>query len=131
MKKTMILVGLVFLTSLLIADWDPGDGHKMHFPQEPDPNGWDVNCVADNIELADDWQCSETGPVEDIHFWISWQEDTIYTDFWIFVTIWSDMPAPGQYGYSQPDQYLWGNTFQPSEYTVNGPFYGNQGWLIQ
>jgi len=24
------------------ADWDPGDGHKMHFPQLPDPEGWDV-----------------------------------------------------------------------------------------
>ena len=24
------------------ADWVPEDGHKMHFPQMPDANGWDV-----------------------------------------------------------------------------------------
>ena len=24
------------------ADWNVGDGHKMHFPQLPDEDGWDV-----------------------------------------------------------------------------------------
>lgn len=51
------------------ADWDPGDGHKMHFPQLPDPDGWDVNFNAD--AMWDDWKCSQSGPVEDIHFWLS------------------------------------------------------------
>jgi len=58
--------------------WDPCDPHKMHYPQLPDPNGWDVAFWFEFMmffpyELADDWQCSKTGPVDDIHFWISWQ----------------------------------------------------------
>ena len=62
------------------ADWQPGDGHKMHFPQLPDEDGWDVNATM-GVCLADDWMCSETGPVEDIHFWGSWKhgDDGILT----------------------------------------------------
>ena len=29
-----------------LADWDPGDGHKMHFPQLSDANGWDIEMVS-------------------------------------------------------------------------------------
>jgi len=81
MKKSMMLVCLVVLVSLLLSDWDPGDGHKMHYPQLPDPNGWDVELLCDYISLADDWQCSETGPVDDIHLWISWEQDDVQTIF--------------------------------------------------
>ncbi len=56
--------------------WQSGDPHKMHFPQLPDVEGWDVDVTYANI-LADDWKCSETGPVEDIHFWYSWLGDKI------------------------------------------------------
>jgi hypothetical protein len=61
----MLMIGT---TTIAIADWEPSDGHKMHFPQMPDPVGWDVNFH--DFYLADDWRCSETGPVTDIHFWI-------------------------------------------------------------
>jgi hypothetical protein len=47
--------------------------HKMHFPQLPDLEGWDVYAVYPKT-LADDWQCSETGEVLDIHFWGSWRD---------------------------------------------------------
>ena len=46
----------------------------MHFPQLPDPNGWDVSLMQPRI-IADDWLCTGTGPVSDIHGWISVQED--------------------------------------------------------
>ena len=46
--------------------------HKMHFPQLPDEDGWDVN--ATDMCLADDWECSETGYVTDVHFWGSWEQ---------------------------------------------------------
>ncbi len=43
MSKTLTFIALVLLIApAAIADWDPGDGHKMHYPQMPDPNGWDV-----------------------------------------------------------------------------------------
>ena len=49
---------------------------KMHFPQLPDPNGWDVKADG-GLCLADDWQCDGTGPVRDIHFWGSWKGDVV------------------------------------------------------
>lgn len=56
-----------------LADWNPGDDFKMHAPQLPDPEGWDI-CLVDQW-LADDFLCTESGPIRDIHFWISWQHD--------------------------------------------------------
>jgi hypothetical protein len=35
-----IFIGLVTaLACRVLADWNPGDPHKMHFPQLPDPSG--------------------------------------------------------------------------------------------
>ena len=65
----MLGLAVLVLTTAARADWNVGDGHKMHYPQLPDPNGWDVNINAD--VMFDDWKCSMTGPVEDIHFWVS------------------------------------------------------------
>ena len=60
-----VAASTMLLAALAVADWDEGDGHKMHFPQLPDPNGWDV--AWSNSWLGDDWVCSESGPVSDIH----------------------------------------------------------------
>ena len=68
-----VLAVVFVLAAPAVADWDPADGHKMHFPQLPDPNGWDVNVTADT--MYDDWKCGGTGPVSDVHFWTSWQND--------------------------------------------------------
>jgi len=60
-----------------LADWDPGDPYKMHYPQLPQvDNGWDV-CLCCQ-QLADDFVCSETGPIEDIHLWVSFKEDLTF-----------------------------------------------------
>ena len=81
---SIVIVLLVAGTAL--ADWFPGEGHKMHFPQLPDlqPTGMDVlaNWPYDASAqtgkiLADDWQCSQDGPVADIHIWGSWEWDRL------------------------------------------------------
>ncbi len=69
------MLGVLFLGSLSVADWSPEDGHKMHFPQMPDPRGWDV-CLGP-MAVADDFECSETGPITEIHFWVSWKDDVV------------------------------------------------------
>ena len=74
MRKLVVLASIVCaaaLTASASGDWVPGDGHKMHFPQLPDEDGWDVK--ASYLCLADDWECSEDGFVRDIHFWGSWK----------------------------------------------------------
>jgi len=75
-KLKLVFLGLISIALLGLpayADWDESNGHKMHFPQLPDEVGWDVACMEPNI-LADDWQCSQTGVVDDIHFWGSWRD---------------------------------------------------------
>lgn len=74
-----LLEGLLATSVILLflpvvrADWNPGEPYKMHFPQEPDPSGWDV-CLVDQW-LADDFVCSQSGAISDIHIWFSWLDD--------------------------------------------------------
>ncbi len=90
--------------------WTPGDGHKMHFPQLPDVIGWDVNATMP-VELADDWVCSESGWVEDIHFWGSWMNDHESELTAFVLSIYSDVPAdPPGIPYSHPGELLWSDT---------------------
>ncbi|MBU0496592.1 MAG: hypothetical protein KKC68_01720 [Candidatus Thermoplasmatota archaeon] len=119
-----ILISMLLITSgtLVLADWEPGDGHKMHFPQLPNPFGWDVDFH--DWWLADDWECSEDGPVEDIHFWISYQEGFEVDIPFIDISIWSNNPGPP----SHPEQMMWQYIFQPGEFIFNGPWDGVQGW---
>jgi hypothetical protein len=133
MLRFLLCTIILFLgvTGIAEADWFPGDGHKMHFPQLPDPFGWDVAFEAtdgNELELADDWECSETGPVSDIHFWISWQGGVVGTIDRIQVEIYSDNPL-GPLGYSEPNELLWSRFFSPGEWTELLYGTGGQGWF--
>ncbi|MFH2056717.1 MAG: hypothetical protein ABIJ61_12220 [bacterium] len=87
--------------------WHPGDGHKMHHPQLPNPQGWDV-MATQGIVLADDWMCSETGPVKDIHFWGSWKDGVVGEILYFVLSIHADIPADqSPTGYSMPGPPLW------------------------
>lgn len=75
LRMTILCVAGFLLAQVQPApgDWNPGDTFKMHFPQLPDPEGWDI-CLVDQW-IADDFECTESGPIRDLHFWISWQND--------------------------------------------------------
>ncbi|MGB2805028.1 MAG: dockerin type I repeat-containing protein [Candidatus Zixiibacteriota bacterium] len=100
-----------YLTGL--PDEEEWPNHKMHFPQLPDEIGWDVNATYPKI-LADDWQCSETGYVTDIHFWGSWKDtdgdpwtdDAGHILYFIF-SIHSNIPADSDTPWSRPGELLW------------------------
>jgi hypothetical protein len=89
--------------------------HKMHFPQLPDLEGWDVLATFPKT-LADDWQCSATGPVTDIHFWGSWKDidgdpttDDYYTPMPLFqLSIHRNIPADADTPWSRPGEQVWG-----------------------
>jgi hypothetical protein len=94
--------------------WEPGDPHKMHYPQLPDPMGWDVNATHPFL-LADDWRCSGSGPVTDFHFWGSWMNDDVGIVDAFLIRIFTDIPAdPPQVEYSRPGELLW-------EFIIPGP----------
>ena len=98
-----------FCAMFVLADWMPGDGHKMHFPQNPDEEGWNV-LASFGQPLADDWTCSEDGPVNEIHFWGSWFGGSTGTIDGFWITIYSDIPDPDvgdPANWSMPGNVLW------------------------
>ena len=124
---------VLLLGNAALADWNPGDDHKMHFPQLPDPFGWDVS--ADQWResvVADDWLCTATGGVRDIHIWGSWQRDIDVSIQAVHVSIHSDIPG-GQAGgplFSMPGQLLWERDFDTAQISVRDAGQGDQGFLI-
>jgi hypothetical protein len=110
MSKVFGILCVTALTALASADWVPGDGHKMHFPQLPDLDGWDVESCT-NYAMADDWQCSGSGPVEDIHWWGSWKYDETGAIYKFIVRIYSNIPAGGGQQFSKPGDLLWSREF--------------------
>jgi hypothetical protein len=109
------------------GDWDPGDPFKMHFPQLPDPNGWDIFFMGPANEVADDWLCTASGPVSEIHFWYSAFSDINPLVATVTAAIYADIdPGPG--GFSIPGAQLWTETFDASRFVQRPYGTGLQGW---
>ena len=124
----------IFVSAAARGDWNPGDPFKMLDPQLPDPNGWDVKIDEANV-VADDFLCTETGPITVIHFWGSWKGDLLGVLSNIHLSIHSDIPDPDPLNpddYSMPGDLLWEyNTFDhdPSLVTWRADGTGTQGWF--
>jgi len=89
---------------------------KMHFPQHPDFFGPDIKTTGPPM-LADDWQCSETGWIKDIHFWGGWKGQQIGTIESFLLRIYSDNPECPPYAHrSRPDVQLW--QFSANQFTI-------------
>jgi len=113
-KLLLIFLGLIFLTaSGVMAQWD---NHKMHYPQLPDESGWGITSRPNKI-LADDWQCSESGPVRDLHVWAKWFGGIEGTIDHFDILIYADIPAdPPSVPFSRPGALLWQGV--ASEFTM-------------
>lgn len=136
MKNLVSLLVIFSLAAFAFADWDVGDDHKMHFPQLPDPVGWDVanttNSTTTHI-IADDFQCSESGFITDFHLWGSWLDDVVGVIDHIDIEIWSDDPVGigGRFDdntISLPWESLWYWSVYPNEFIVRNYGIGDQGW---
>lgn len=108
--------------------------------QEPDLTelGFDVNATEPYV-LADDFLCTTTGPLTDIHIWGSWWHDILPKDatgmddpsqVTFRLSIHSDIPVGGEINYSRPGNLLWYREFQPGQFTVR-PYRQQlqEGWL--
>jgi len=124
---TWTVLVVLCCAALAAADWDPGDPDKMHFPQLPDPNGWDVAWSGYSTALADDWTCSQTGPVTDIHLWYSKERDDAGSIGDLDVKIYADDRSGS---YSRPGELLWEAQFgsDGNHYTQRLYGQGDQGW---
>ncbi len=129
----LIAIAIGVGTPPALADWDPGDGHAMHYPQLPDPDGWDVFAeykssgipwwwCGTKRGLADDWQATESIDVTDIHFWGSWENDIVGYTGDVSVAIFADSNGT-------PGEMLWSDVFTPDDYKVREYGTGDQGWF--
>ena len=106
----------------------------MHFPQLPDPDGWDVHFTTAPHILADDFLCTQTGPITDIHFWYSWESDIKDAFTKIHASIHEDLPVgnpDNPHPYSIPGDLKWEKDFNPAVDNVSTRLYGTgpQGFL--
>jgi hypothetical protein len=89
---------------------------------EQGQEGVDVNNT--DHTLADDFQCTASGPITDIHIWGSFLGDNLPEEgpggLTFDISIWSDVPVgPGNpVPHSHPGQKLWQMTFTPGQYSA-------------
>lgn len=105
-KSIVLLAALTFAVAWAVpaaAHWAQGDPYRMHYPQLPDASttGWDVlssgQCATSVCRVADDFMCTETGWVKDIHFWGSWKNDLVGQINYFHFDIFADAAGtPGQ-----------------------------------
>jgi hypothetical protein len=127
----VVLVLIGFMAGEVRADWNVGGPHKMHWPQLPDltVNGIDINCTYPNI-LADDFRCTQNGPITNIHIWGSWMSDQVDPNVSFTLSIHADIPTNEQQAYSMPGATLWYKYF-PS-LSFKSRLYTNgiaEGWM--
>lgn len=132
-KLSYLAVAVIFIAAMAataFADWENQGPHKMHFPQLPDPNGWDVDATSP-IAVVDDWTCRGSGPVTDIHFWGSWKDDNVGEIPAFRLRIHADIPDPDPENpmtYSMPGAVLW--EYYADDFTVRAVEPPSlQGWL--
>jgi hypothetical protein len=115
-----------------LADWPENNTNAAKWFQFPDRSsaGYDIlsgtppGGTGLPIILADDFQCTQTGPITDIHIWASWlgvgaQTSANVPPIPITLGIWSDVPAvtnaTGRVP-SHPGLLLWSQIFGAADY---------------
>jgi hypothetical protein len=111
-----VVVAVCLASAPVTADWKQGDPAK--WVQLPDltQTGLDVYDNTPKI-LADDFPCTQTGPITDIHIWGSWLNDQVGKPTFT-IRFYSDVPDPDGTGplFSHPGPLLWTRFFGGSDY---------------
>ena len=89
LTAVVAMMAVVLLAVPAMADWDEAQPAKWVQMPAVGPNDWGMNVLASTVwwedqfgnpipvqkVLADDFECTETGPITDIHIWGSWLDD--------------------------------------------------------
>jgi len=88
--------------------------------------------------LADDFKCTSTDPITDIHIWGSWKDDAFprgdpaaADGVFFTLKIWDDIPdpdGPTGDGYSMPGTMLWEQRFVYPTSTLPDPKFTSREW---
>ncbi len=113
------------------CDWVAGRPHKMHWPQLPDLSFTGIDISLSRAVLADDFKCTASGPITDIHLWGSFRDDILPKEgaqsLKLEVSIYADVPARGDY-WSRPGELMWTRIFQPGQYTARKVSEAPEDW---
>ena len=94
------------------------DNGGVKWVQQPDLiSGIDYNTTQPFI-LADDFKCTNSGRITDIHLWGSWLSDQVDLGATYTLAIWSDAPTNVDRPFSHPGNLLWSQVFAPGNYTI-------------
>jgi hypothetical protein len=123
MRVILTAVLVAALTVSAFADWD--ESMPAKWVQMPDlmETGIDINATEQFI-LADDFLCTEEGPITDIHIWGSWLNDFLPfgedpSAVRFTLSIHEDIPdSMSPTGYSTPGDVLWIETFDAGMFDV-------------
>ena len=134
MKKSLITTLVILaLSSAAFADWFPGQPAKWVQLPDLNPTGMDVYSSLP-IRLADDFLCTSTELITDIHVWGSWLNDWLPgtvdatgayvpdpTAVGFRIGIHSDIPADptNPDSYSRPGDLLWQYGVAPGTVVTN------------
>ena len=134
-RLTLTIICIVLTSTIALGHWDPGMPAKwVQLPDigpspAPFPTGIDVNATAPKV-LADDFLCTATGPVTEVHIWGSWRNDLVIdpamVDF--ILSFHADIPA-SPISHSMPGELLWEGLFPAGSFHVRP--YGTiapEGW---
>lgn len=130
-RFVVICAALTISSTAALADWDPGDPYKMHYPQLPNlQDGMDVLAgpriipiTPDPIYyekfLADDFLCTSSGPITDIHIWGSYNQDRFLggvdpSSALFSLVIYEDVPVSATNPFSHPGKPLWSTYMKPT-----------------
>jgi hypothetical protein len=118
----MVFSIVILCADNVSADWVIDDGHKMHWPQLPDTQGWMVKSGLPVI-LAEDWQCSDSGWIKDLHFWGGWKNGFEGNITHFLITLYADIPAnPPDVLFSRPGTELWSRSI--ANFVISDPIIG-------
>lgn len=89
--------------------------------QLPDvtPHGIDIRVDSNEGQriIADDFECTSTDKLTDVHFWGSWRQDKKYDILRINISIYDDDPAVANNSYSKPKaKVLWQKDFLQGQF---------------
>lgn len=104
------------------CDWNPNDPAKWLQMPDVSPTGIDIRVDSNDNNsriLADDFKCTQTGPITDFHFWGSWLNDVKSEIDRLTISLYSDVPDPDGTGpgFSQPGALLWQHIFVPGQFS--------------
>ncbi|MCP4583861.1 MAG: hypothetical protein GY839_19800 [candidate division Zixibacteria bacterium] len=89
----------VFVAKFVGEPQDSMQVSMWKWDQLPDTTGWNVNATWPKV-LADDWLCTQTGHVKDLHFWGSWMHGEAGEIDSFLISFHDDIPA-----YPHPDSF--------------------------